>query len=112
MRSRRSMEERLERRPVLWHANGKFVLFVHELHEVRRTMDAPCDARCDARYKAPTLALALALIPPHLHLHPHPHLPPCAAGRTAGRESAGPRRTAGRRRPRPPLSALGADQAR
>ena len=38
MRSRRSMEERLERRPVLWHANGKFVLFVHELHEVRRTM--------------------------------------------------------------------------
>ena len=32
------MQQGLERQPVLWHANGKFVLFVHELHEVRRNM--------------------------------------------------------------------------
>ena len=27
------MEQGLARQPVLWHANGKFVLFVHELLE-------------------------------------------------------------------------------
>ena len=31
--ARRSMEQGLARQPVLWHANGKFVLFVHELLE-------------------------------------------------------------------------------
>ena len=38
------MEQGLEMRPVLWHANGKFVLFVHELHEVPCAM--PCAMSC------------------------------------------------------------------
>lgn len=40
VKSRCSMEQGLEMRPALWHANGKFVLFVHELHEVSCAM--PC----------------------------------------------------------------------
>ena len=82
------MQQGLERQPVLWHANGKFVLFVHELHEVRRTMrramrrTIPSPSPSPSPALTPTCTLTLtSILRSRTHSWPR-KCRPSAAGRT------------------------------